>query len=211
MNRQFLKMLKANNNYFNTLGEFNDRGGGIFDLLRVHCGKSSSIYIGKDCEIFDCVFYADDGASIIIGNNCELNGLVIRAEGEDSIVRIGESSCARGDANRYNTIVCSRGTAINIGNECILGGGVEIYSAEEYRILNLGDETPESQPDSVTIGDHVWIKSGAIIEKGVYVGHDSIIDRGAHLSHGSGFKSCSMIRAKTVPSQSSLIGIEWTK
>lgn len=67
---------------------------------------------------------------------------------------------------------------IHIGDNCLIGPGVHIYTATHpidptERISGLEYGAP------VSIGDHVWIGGGAIINPGVKIGNNVVIASGA--------------------------------
>lgn len=67
---------------------------------------------------------------------------------------------------------------IRIGDYCLLGPGVHIYTAmhplnPQERALGPEYGTP------VTIGHHVWIGGRAVINPGVTIGHHAVIASGA--------------------------------
>ncbi len=67
---------------------------------------------------------------------------------------------------------------IHIGNNCMLGPGVQLYTAThplEAAIRNSGVEF--ARP--IRIGNHVWIGGSAVINPGVTIGDNAIIASGA--------------------------------
>jgi acetyltransferase-like isoleucine patch superfamily enzyme len=65
-------------------------------------------------------------------------------------------------------------TAITIGDGCVVGEDVTIRDADNHRI---DPERPERAP--ITIGERVWIGTGATILKGVTIGDGAVIAAGA--------------------------------
>lgn len=68
--------------------------------------------------------------------------------------------------------------AIEIGDLCQIGSGVQILTADHPRDPALRRQSYESGI-SVRIGENVWIGSGAIILPGVTIGDDAIIGAGS--------------------------------
>lgn len=64
--------------------------------------------------------------------------------------------------------------AITIGDRCAIAENVTIRDADNHRI---DAARPDRAP--ITIGDHVWIGTGATILKGVTIGDGAVIAAGA--------------------------------
>jgi serine acetyltransferase len=74
------------------------------------------------------------------------------------------------------TIVCK--SAISIGDDVLVGGGVLIVDSDLHALAPGDRETPGSgnvRNAPVTIGDRVFIGADALILKGVSVGADAIV------------------------------------
>ncbi|AYB39870.1 sugar O-acetyltransferase [Brevibacillus laterosporus] len=67
---------------------------------------------------------------------------------------------------------------IRIGEHCMLGPGVHIYTAmHPLHPLERASGLEYGKP--VVIGNHVWIGGGAIINPGVRIGHNVVVASGA--------------------------------
>ncbi|MCG3083350.1 sugar O-acetyltransferase [Anoxybacillus sp. LAT_35] len=67
---------------------------------------------------------------------------------------------------------------IRIGDNCLIGPGVHIYTAT-HPIDPIERASGLEYGKPVTIGDHVWIGGGAIINPGVNIGNNVVIASGA--------------------------------
>lgn len=67
---------------------------------------------------------------------------------------------------------------IRIGNNCMLGPGVQIYTAS-HPLNPVERNSGVEYGKPVTIGDNVWIGGGAIINPGVTIGDNAVIASGA--------------------------------
>ena len=77
----------------------------------------------------------------------------------------------------YNCCILD-GTSVTIGNNCMFGPNVQIYTAThpiEYKARNSGREF--SKP--ITIGNNVWIGGNATICPGVTLGNNVVVGAGA--------------------------------
>jgi len=100
--------------------------------------------------IIEPPFFCDYGYNINIGENVYIN---------------------------YNCCILD-GTLVTIGDHCMLGPNVQIYTAThplEYKARNSGQEF--SKP--ITIGNNVWIGGNATICPGVTLGHNVVVGAGA--------------------------------
>ena len=72
-----------------------------------------------------------------------------------------------------NTLLDGSG-GLTIGDGCDISAGVQIYTHDTVRrVLSEGREETEHAP--VTIGDFTHVGAGAIILKGVKIGHHCVI------------------------------------
>ena len=111
--------------------------------------------MGKDSQIeVNGKFYLGAGSDIRIFDNAKLE--------------IGS-----GYSNGLVQIVCAK--SIKIGNDVAIARDVIIRDTDAHDIIGNGRE--KSIP--ITIGNHVWIGTRAIIMKGVTVGDGAVIAAGA--------------------------------
>lgn len=91
-------------------------------------------------------------------------------------VRRKESTIRIGDRTNINNncAMISDGAGIEIGNNVLMGTGVEIYDSD-FHTVDPGrrTETPAAMP--VKIGSNVFVGSNVIILKGVTIGDNSVI------------------------------------
>lgn len=74
--------------------------------------------------------------------------------------------------NSNSTMICA--DHIEIGDDVMIGRNVTIYDSNFHTIYNAdGQEKTKSKP--ITIGNHVWVGTGATILKGVHLDDGSIV------------------------------------
>jgi acetyltransferase-like isoleucine patch superfamily enzyme len=72
------------------------------------------------------------------------------------------------------------GLRVTIGARCAIAGQVIIRDRDSHRLGSAGDDAPLVESlRPVSIGDHVWIGSRAIVLKGVSIGEGAVIAAGA--------------------------------
>ncbi|WP_410000407.1 acyltransferase [Gemmata sp. SH-PL17] len=73
----------------------------------------------------------------------------------------------------------SVGRSVRIGRHCLLASGVTVLDMDGHPVdanrRRAGDPTPPESIAPVIIGDDVWIGRGAVILKGVSIGHRAIV------------------------------------
>ncbi len=86
--------------------------------------------------------------------------------------------------------------AISLGRDVMIGRNVVIYDSDHHTICNDKQET--TNPDAkVSIGDHVWLATNAVVLKGTVIGEGSMIAANA-VVHGT-VPPDSQYMVKTMP------------
>ena len=76
------------------------------------------------------------------------------------------------------------GQQVSIGADCAIAGHVIIRDRDSHRLGTTTDLAPLTEAlDPVSIGDHVWIGSRAMILKGVSIGPGAVIAAGSVVTH----------------------------
>jgi acetyltransferase-like isoleucine patch superfamily enzyme len=103
-----------------------------------------------------------------------INGDISIGSGSDiRVFENGELILNGGYCNADIQIVCSQ--KISIGQGCAIARDVIIRDTDAHEILN----SDHANTQAVSIGEHVWIGSRAMIMKGVTVGDGAVIAAGA--------------------------------
>jgi tetrahydrodipicolinate N-acetyltransferase len=68
-------------------------------------------------------------------------------------------------------------TGITIGADCAISWDCQLIDSDFHAFVRDGAELPRSAP--ITIGDHVWIGTGAVVLKGVTIGDGAVVAAGA--------------------------------
>ena len=119
--------------------------------------KPCTLWLGKNSCLESHGFTMYEGASIVV-----LEG--------------GRLTLGRSSYMNSSLIQCA--TSISIGDNCAIAVDVLIQDTDFHAILDKdGKEKVYSKP--ITIGNHVWICTKAIILKGVTIGDGAIIAAGA--------------------------------
>lgn len=75
---------------------------------------------------------------------------------------------------RGMTVMCSHGSRIDIGRDCLVSRDVMIYASRAHGVYSVADGT-RREKSGIKIGNHVWLGQGARILSGAQVGNGSIV------------------------------------
>jgi acetyltransferase-like isoleucine patch superfamily enzyme len=125
---------------------------------------------------------------IVIGRDTFLICAELWISKDENRITVGKNSTIQGKLEYPIHLAAIEGTAIEIGQECMISAAVEIRTADGHSITNL--EGKRINPSkSVRIGNHVWIGSGASCTKGIeitdhcIVGTKSVVTRSIEKSY----------------------------
>jgi acetyltransferase-like isoleucine patch superfamily enzyme len=116
-------------------------------------------------------------ARIEVGNRVSLEAmkiLAVGAPGRTAFLTIGDGTFINEGSELHV------GLRLAIGARCAIAGHVIIRDRDSHRLGSADDQfdlTESLAP--VTIGDHVWIGSRAMVLKGVTIGEGAVIAAGA--------------------------------
>lgn len=96
----------------------------------------------------------------------------------NSVIFFGENNYFNGKLN----IVLSEAQNLVIGNDCLFSYGITIRTSDAHPIYDLNTYLRINEPQSVFIGDHVWICQGVSIFKGTKIGSGSIVGAMSYVS-----------------------------
>lgn len=115
----------------------------------------------------------DSNNKIIIGNNCELHNGVLRTDGENNLIVIGQGTYIGGACIHA---LCS--TSIEIGRKCLFSSEIDIRSGE-LKIYNIRDKKQYNFGKNIKIGNQVWIGKRVQLLKGVEIPDNSVVGAGS--------------------------------
>lgn len=146
-------------------------------IMGVSVGKGARFYgmpivqltPGSTITIGDRVVLCSDSRFTALGVN---HPVVLRTLRPNANITIGDDTGISGGA------ICAA-ISIQIGKECLLGANVTIVDTDFHAIKPDGrrynNNTIEIAAAAVTVEDNVFIGTGAIVLKGVIIGHNSVI------------------------------------
>lgn len=115
-------------------------------------GSNNSIIIGEECHIGKkcSIWIEGNNITISIGNKTTFTAMVhINAQEENSYIRIGE--------------------------DCMFSNHIIVRTSDAHPIYDLKTNKRINKPESISIGNHVWVAPDSKIMKGVKINDGSII------------------------------------
>ena len=97
---------------------------------------------------------------MVIGENCHFGGKIVVKDHSQTVV-FGDHSTSVSVC-----ILCQEGANVRIGRWCMLSRDIEIRTTDAHSVIDRETGKRLNTPASITIGDHVWVGVGAIINKG---------------------------------------------
>lgn len=94
---------------------------------------------------------------------------------------------------------------ITVGNDCLFSWGINIHTSDHHPITMNGEQI--NRPRSVTIEDHVWICSNAMLLKGSKISKNSVVRCSAVVTKP--FNESNVIIAGN-PAKVVKTGIDWS-
>jgi acetyltransferase-like isoleucine patch superfamily enzyme len=147
---------------------------------RIKVGRGSRLDIPRGSFLFlgfahftptPCSIHLGKGATLSVRGTAQfLRGTRIFVN-DGGHLEIG----TRSYINDCSTVTCFE--HIKIGSGCSISWNINILDTNVHELVVEGSPKPRSGP--VTIGDHVWIGTGATILAGTTIGDDAVVAAGS--------------------------------
>lgn len=180
----------------------NNGAESIKGRLTVRRGEGNYLSIGKGTKFSGSVEFLGNNNRVVIGENCHYRGDIL-VKGNNQTVTFGDNSTT---VNVY--ILCQENRDVHIGKWCMFSREIEIRTTDAHSVIDRKTGKRLNMPGSITIGDHVWIGVGSIINKGSVIPSDSIV--GAMSFVNGAFDEEGVVLAGT-PAKIVKRGITWNR
>lgn len=137
--------------------------------VRIKNGVRNRIEFGEDAVFRGTIVIAGHDNVVRIGGNCHYRGDIL-VKGNGQVVDFGDHSTSVG-----LHILCQEGCNVRIGRHCMFSREIEVRTTDAHSVIDMVTGNRLNMPEDITIGDHVWVGVGAIINKGSAVPRDSIV------------------------------------
>lgn len=172
--------------------------------IRMKGINNKIIFNSKDVRLFNCSFFiSGDNNTILIGEECNLNNCNFWMEDSNNIIQLGAKTTISGDTQ----IACIEGCKVMIGTDCMFSSDISIRTGDSHSIID-NEGTRINRSKNVSIGNHVWVGTKCIINKGSAIPDNSIVDAGSVVTKL--FDESNIIVAGN-PAKKIKSGIEWIR
>ena len=187
------------------------RGGSLVQAAGAflhHCkwdveGPGNVVTIGSGAQLSGLkIFVRGCRNQIQIGAECFFKSGSLWIEGEGCAIRIGPETTVE-EAH----LAASEGTAVEIGNDCMLAFGIDIRSGDSHAILDKTTGVRLNPAQNIFLKDHVWVAANVQILKGVTIGAGSVIGTRSVVTHSVPANAI----ACGVPARVVRTGVTWTR
>lgn len=140
------------------------------------------------------IVVSGNGSEVKIGNKCRFRNLTIEVYGKNNTIEIMDSVLVyekcyisiKGDnchcvIGKKTTIGSAslfleeNETDITIGEDCMLGRNICLQTTDFHSILDASTGKRINYPESVEVGNHVWLGYGVTMGKGSSVADNSVV------------------------------------
>lgn len=151
--------------------------------------------IASDALFRKCrIIVNGDGSVVKIGNQCRFRNMTIEVYGKNNTVEIADSVMVyekcyisiKGDnchciIGKKTTIGSASffleesGKDIVIGEDCMLGRDVCLQTTDFHSVVDATTGNRINYPESITVGNHVWLGYSVTLGKGTAVADNSVV------------------------------------
>ncbi|WP_157956955.1 acyltransferase [Salinicola aestuarinus] len=139
-------------------------------------GVGNEISVGKRVSLNCHIRIQGKGNRLHIGDDCNLRGQIL-IKGNSQTVSIGDSTT-------FQTVylLCQEGCNITVGRHCMFSREIEVRTTDAHSLVDISSGARLNKPQSIVIGDHVWVGLRALINKGAFIPDDSIVGAAAFVN-----------------------------
>ncbi|GAA1788476.1 hypothetical protein [Nostocoides veronense] len=141
-------------------------------------GSNNLISIGPRTRIEGChIFISGSNNTVTIGGDATLKDAELWIEDEGNCISVGQRTKITGRTH----LAAIEGTALQIGEDCLFSSSIHFTTSDSHSIVDLAGSRV-NPPESITVGDHVWIGTGVLALKGTQIASNCVIGAGSLLS-----------------------------
>lgn len=182
-----------------------DTGLSYIKGCNISGGPGNTLVVGDYARLKNCRFHIEGtGNTVVIGPWCHCENADFWIEDDGNTITLGEHTALRGDIQ----LAAMEGTQITIGRDCLFSSPVRIRTGDSHSILDKATGKRINPSQSVTVGDHVWVGTGATILKGTKIPDGCVVGARGLLSRQYTTPNCVLAG---VPAREVRQNIDWTQ
>lgn len=133
-------------------------------------GKNNVVEL-KGSSIFNnfTIKFTGNNSRFVLGAGAKISGTADLNEATE--ICIGDQFTVTG----WIYFLAEKETPIHIGNDCMLATDISLRTGDHHAIFDITTKEKINKPRPITIGNHVWISTEAVLLKGANVGDGSVV------------------------------------
>ena len=168
-------------------------------------GKENTVELLSGSRINNCrITVFGNNNHIKIGENAIFNSIVLNVEDDGNLIDIGNKTTIECDSE----IAAIEGKCVQIGEDCMISSNVRICTGDSHSLVNVdGNRINCSQ--NIIIGNHVWIGTRAVINKGTVIANNCTVGACSLLAGKKYTELYSVIAG--IPAKVIKKGVDWRR
>lgn len=168
-------------------------------------GKNNLIEIEDDSSLLNCnISISGNNNRLTIRKAVICRAVIINIEDNENTIILQDYTTIE----KNTEIAAIEGTRIEIGNDCMLSSDIRICTGDSHSLIDInGERTNPAQ--NITIGNHVWIGTRTMINKGTIIADHCTIGLSSVLTGCKFEKPYSVIVGS--PARIVKTGIDWSR
>lgn len=133
-------------------------------------GHNNKIFISPSAIVNGVFLLESSNSEITIQENVRFSGKIFeKGEGSNRVV-IGRKTTIGGIS-----IICSEGTDVTIGSDCMISFDVEMRTTDSHGIFDMESKRRINFAEGIQVADNVWIAAHAKLLKGSKIPEGSVV------------------------------------
>lgn len=166
-------------------------------------GSGNEVLVEDFAQLKDVSIYINgSGNRITIGPWSYLGGTDLFIEDNGGSIHVGGRTKFLGKTH----LAVIEGTSITIGEDCLFSSDIQLRTGDSHSVLDLQGHRVNASRD-IVLGDHVWVGTGAFVNKGAQVASHSIVGARAMVTGSFEEPHCALAG---VPAKIVKRGVDWS-
>ncbi|KZL06471.1 acyltransferase [Pseudovibrio sp. Ad26] len=159
-----LKLALGEKNYLDISDSSRAKGG-----ILVRRGEGNRVEMQDKSDFVGKIIFDGKRNSVKMGKGCKFRGKIL-VKGNEQTVSLGDFSSFQ----RVN-ILCEEAEYVRIGKYCMFSRNIEVRTSDAHSVIDVESRRRVNKSTPISIGDHVWVGVGVLINKGTALPDDCIV------------------------------------